>query len=103
MGTIANLASWFQATDVTAIVRIYKSFARLIPGILDQGILVSEVDAAQEARTIVRLAKYPPTGNQGISDQGPHTGYRSHGARHATEYAPWANGDIIICPSIESL
>jgi 2-keto-3-deoxy-L-rhamnonate aldolase RhmA len=53
METIANLASWFQATNVTAIVRIHKSFAHLIPGILDQGIMgiqVSEVETAQEAR-----------------------------------------------------
>jgi 2-keto-3-deoxy-L-rhamnonate aldolase RhmA len=59
METIANLASWFQATNVTAIVRIHKSFAHLIPGILDQGIMgiqVSEVETAQEARAIVRLA-----------------------------------------------
>ena len=106
METIANMASWFQATNVSAIVRIHKSFAHLIPGILDQGIMgiqVSEVETAQEARAIVRLAKYPPIGNRGISGQGPHTGYKSYGARHATEYAPWANENIIICPSIESL
>ena len=75
METIANLASWFQATNVTAIVRIHKSFAHLIPGILDQGIMgiqVSEVETAREARAIVRLAKYPPIGNRGISGQG-HT------------------------------
>src|SRR5690242_15107919 len=104
--TIANLASWFQATNVTAIVRLHKSFAHLIPGILDQGIMgiqVSEVDTAEEARAIARLAKYPPIGNRGISGQGPHTGYKSYGARHATEYSPWANDNIIICPSIESL
>jgi len=106
METIANLASWFQATNVSAIVRIHKSFAHLIPGILDQGIMgiqVSEVENAEEARAIVRLAKYPPIGNRGISGQGPHTGYKSYGPRHATEYAPWANENIIICPSIESL
>ncbi len=67
------------------------------------GIQVSEVETAEEARAIVRLAKYPPIGNRGISGQGPHTGYKSYGARHATEYAPWANENIIICPSIESL
>jgi hypothetical protein len=91
------LASWFQATNVFAIVRIHKSFAHLIPGILDQGITgiqVSEVDTAEEARAIVRLAKYPPIGNRGISGQGPHTGYKSYGARHATEYAPWANENM---------
>ena len=50
METIADLASWFQATDVSAIVRIHKSFAHLIPGILDQGIMgiqISEVDNAE--------------------------------------------------------
>ena len=67
------------------------------------GIQVSEVDNAEEARAIVRLAKYPPIGNRGISGQGPHTGYKSYGARHATEYAPWANENIILCPSIKSL
>jgi 2-keto-3-deoxy-L-rhamnonate aldolase RhmA len=106
METIASLASWFQATNVSAIVRLHKSFAHLIPGVLDQGIMgiqVSEVENAEEARAIVRLAKYPPIGNRGISGQGPHTGYQSYGRRHASEYAPWANDNIIVCPSIESL
>jgi 2-keto-3-deoxy-L-rhamnonate aldolase RhmA len=92
-----------QATDVTAIVCIYRSFAHLI---LDQGIMgirVSEVETAEEARAIVRLAKYPPIGNRSISGQGPHTGYRSYDARRATEYVPWANRNIIISPSIESI
>ena len=31
METIANLASWFQATNVSPIVRLHKSFAHLIP------------------------------------------------------------------------
>lgn len=104
--TIADLAGWFQATDVSAIVRIHKSFTYLIPAILDQGIMgvqVSEVDNAEEARAIVREAKYPPIGNRGISGQGMHTGYRSYGARHASAYAPWANANIIVCVSIESL
>ena len=100
--TIADLAGWFQATDVSAIVRIHKSR----PAILDQGIMgvqVSEVDNAEEARAIAREAKYPPIGNRGIPGQGMHTGYKSYGARHATEYAPWANANIIVCVSIESL
>ncbi len=104
--TIADLAGWFQATDVSAIVRIHKSFTYLIPAILDQGIMgvqVSEVDNADEARAIVRNAKYPPIGDRGLSGQGMHTGYKSHGARHATEYAPWANANVIVCVAIESL
>ena len=103
--TIADLAGWFQATDVSAIVRIHKSFTYLIPAILDQGIMgiqVSEVDNAEEARAIAQVAKYPPIGDRGISGQGMHTGYRSYGARHASEYAPWANANIIVCVSIEA-
>ena len=104
--TIADLAGWFQATNVSAIVRIHKSFTHLIPAILDQGIMgvqVSEVDNAEEAQAIVREAKFPPIGHRGISGQGMHTGYRSYGARHASEYAPWANANIIVCVSIESI
>ena len=104
--TIADLAGWFQATDVSPIVRIHKSSTHLIPAILDQGIMgiqVSEVDNAEEARAIVREAKYPPIGNRGISGQGMHTGYKSYGARHGSEYAPWANANIIVCPAIATL
>ena len=94
--TIADLAGWFQATDVSAIVRIHKSFTHLIPAVLDQGIMgiqVSEVDNPEEARALAREAKYPPIGNRGISGQGMHTGYKSYGARHASDYAPWANAN----------
>lgn len=104
--TIANLAVWFQGTNVSPIVRIHKSCTHLIPGILDQGIMgiqVSEVDNAEEARTVVQEAKYSPIGNRGLSGQGPHTYYKRYGASHDTEYVPWANENIIICPSIESL
>ena len=63
METIADLAGWFQATDVSAIVRIHKSFTHLIPAILDQGIMgiqVSDVETVEEARAIVDVAKVIP-------------------------------------------
>jgi 2-keto-3-deoxy-L-rhamnonate aldolase RhmA len=104
--TIADLAAWFAATDVSPIVRIHKTFLHLIPGMLDQGIMgiqISDVDNAEEARAIVQVAKYPPIGNRGISQMGPHTGYKSYGGRYHAEYSPWANDNIISCPSIESL
>src|SRR5260370_33879623 len=64
--TIADLAGWFQATDVSAIGRIHKSFTHLIPAILDQaiiGVQVSNVDNVEEPRALVREAKYPSIGN----------------------------------------
>jgi 2-keto-3-deoxy-L-rhamnonate aldolase RhmA len=104
--TIADLAGWFAATEVSAIVRIHKAFIHLIPALLDQGIMgiqISGVDNAEEARAIAQEAKYPPIGNRGISQMGPHTGYKGYGSRYHAEYSPWANENIIICPSIESL
>lgn len=104
--TIADLAGWFQATDVSAIVRIHKAFTHLIPAILDQGIMgiqVSEVDSVGEARAIVAEAKYPPIGRRRIAGAEMHTGYCNHGTPHAAECAPRANANIIVCVSIESL
>jgi 2-keto-3-deoxy-L-rhamnonate aldolase RhmA len=104
--TIADLAGWFAATRVSPIVRIHKAFMHTIPALLDQGIMgiqISGVDNADEARAIAREAKYPPIGGRGISQMGPHTGYKSYGNRYQAEYAPWANENVIICPSIESL
>ncbi|HEV7822868.1 MAG TPA: aldolase/citrate lyase family protein [Burkholderiales bacterium] len=104
--TIADLAGWFAATRVSPIVRIHKAFMHTIPALLDQGamgIQISGVDNAEEARAIAQEAKYPPIGNRGISQMGPHTGYKSYGSRYLAEYAPWANENLIICPSIESL
>ena len=78
--TIANLAAWFAATDVSPIVRIPKAFIHYIPLLLDQdimGIQISGVDNADEARAIVQEAKYPPIGHREISGMGPHTGYKS--------------------------
>ena len=87
-------------------MRIHKAFVHHIPLMLDQGIMgiqISGVENAEEARAIVREAKYPPIGHRGMSGMGPHTGYRSYGNRYQTEYAPWANENVILCPSIESL
>ena len=51
--TVANLAGWFRASDVSPIVRIHKSFTFPISANPNQGIMgvqVSEVDSAEEAR-----------------------------------------------------
>lgn len=106
METLANLAEWFTATGVSPIVRMHKVYLHLIPGILDQGIMgiqVSCIDNAEEARALVQEAKYPPIGNRGISQMGSHTGYKGYGNRYQAEYAPWANDNVIICASLESL
>jgi hypothetical protein len=41
METLADLAGWVQTTDVSAIVRIHKSYMHRVAAILDQGIVAS--------------------------------------------------------------
>ena len=79
METIANLASWFQATNVTAIVRIHKSFAHLIPGILDQGIMGIQVSEVENAK---RGARDRPPGEVS-ADREP--GHFRPGAAHGIQ------------------
>src|SRR5215510_1351700 len=50
METIADLAAWFAATEISPIVRLHKAFMHTIPGILDQGIMgiqISEVETVE--------------------------------------------------------
>src|SRR5688572_33285439 len=89
--TIADLAGWFAATNVSPIVRIHKAFIHHIPLMLDQGIMgiqISGVDNAEEARAIVQEAKYPPIGNRGMSGMGPHTGYKAMETANKTNTPP---------------
>src|SRR4029453_7722662 len=65
--TIADLAGWFAATNVSPIVRIHKGLIHHIPLRLDQGMMGTEirgVENAEEARAIVREAKSPPIGSR---------------------------------------
>jgi 2-keto-3-deoxy-L-rhamnonate aldolase RhmA len=75
LDTIADLAGWFQATNVSAIVRIHKSFTYLIPAILDQGIMgiqVSEVGRRGVAASCRRISADRQSRHLGA---GMHTGY----------------------------
>ena len=105
--TIANLAAWFAATDVSPIVRIHKAFVHYIPLLLDQGIMgiqISGVDNADEARAIVQEAKYPPIGHRGMSGMGLHTGTKAMAPRTkpSTASGPTTSSSALI-ESLEGL
>ncbi|MBN9489011.1 MAG: hypothetical protein J0H44_17375 [Alphaproteobacteria bacterium] len=83
--TIADLAGWFQATNVSAIVRIHKSFTHLVPAILDQGIMgiqVSDVDTVEEARASASRARSTLRGRCAHADLAMPLRFSS---AHATE------------------
>ena len=91
---------------MSPIVRIHKSFAHLIPTILDHGIMgiqISEVKTPRRPAPSCGKPSIRRSATAESSGPGMHTAYKSYGARHASEYAPWANANIIICPSIETI
>lgn len=78
-------------TNISAMIRIHKSIAHLIPVMLGRGsigIQVSEVENAEAARAVVRLGKYPPIRHRGVSSQG-----RIRHEPAAVPPAPSADGD----------
>ena len=104
--TIADLAGWFAATEVSPIVRIHKAFIHQIPPcwIKASWAYRSRMSTTRKKRapscrkpSIRRseIAEFPRWARIRVT--------RAMETATTTEYSPWANDNIIICPSIESL
>ena len=63
------------------------------------GIVCPNVETSEQAQELVRLAKYDPLGERGVSFTRPHTGYRKV---NALEYMESANLDTILICQMES-
>lgn len=63
------------------------------------GIVCPNVETPEQARELVRLAKYAPMGERGVSLTRPHTGYQKVSA---PEYMERANRDTMIICQMES-
>src|SRR5687768_1212257 len=62
---ISDLMGWFKATDVAPFVRVPQRMYHFIARTLDAGalgIMMPNVESADEAREIIRAAKYAPLG-----------------------------------------
>lgn len=63
------------------------------------GIVCPNVETVEEAKELVRLAKYAPRGERGVSLTRPHTGYHSI---DALSYMEQANNDTMLICQMES-
>lgn len=63
------------------------------------GIVCPNVESVEQAKELVRLAKYMPLGERGVSLTRPHTGYRKV---NAAEYMEQANRDTLLICQMES-
>ncbi len=75
---ISSLLAGFQGSSCTPIVRVPAMRRDIVTPLLDLGvggIMVPNVETAEEARLCVELTKYPPLGSRGLSLSRPHTGF----------------------------
>lgn len=99
---VSNIIAAARGAGIAVIVRVPEIRREAIMKPLDSGasgLLVPMVDTPEQAREIVRLAKYPPAGNRGAALRRAHNVY----ARvDAVEYLAKANNDTFLAVQAES-
>jgi 2-dehydro-3-deoxyglucarate aldolase/4-hydroxy-2-oxoheptanedioate aldolase len=77
---VADLMAWFKATPIAPFVRVPQGLYHFIARTLDAGalgVMVANVETADQAREIVNAAKYAPLGGRGVGLGLAHTDYRN--------------------------
>ena len=100
--TISNLIAAARGAGVLTVVRIPEIRRETILKPLDcgaAGLLVPQVNTAQQAKEIMVHAKYPPLGNRGVALSRPHSLYARP---KAGEYLAQANEATFIAVQAES-
>ncbi|KAF7595964.1 hypothetical protein BBP40_004110 [Aspergillus hancockii] len=100
-GSMHSSTAGIAALEVSPLVRLRMTHPDLIKRALDagaHGVVVPQISAAEEARTVVSHAKFPP---QGLRGQGSAFPAIAHGIDNTT-YLKTANETLITCLQIES-
>ena len=99
---ISNLVAAARGAEIAVIVRIPEIRRETILKPLDSGaagLLVPQVETAEQARQIIHHAKYPPMGQRGVGLRRAHSLY---GRFDAGEYLRQANEQTLIIVQAES-
>jgi 2-dehydro-3-deoxyglucarate aldolase/4-hydroxy-2-oxoheptanedioate aldolase len=99
---IADLLSWFQATDITPFVRVPQGLYHFIARTMDAGalgVMVGNVETGEQAKSIVDAVKYAPAGKRGVGLGTAHTDYQQPDAQ---AYFDFANRNTTVICQIES-
>jgi 2-keto-3-deoxy-L-rhamnonate aldolase RhmA len=100
--TVSDLISAARGADIAPVVRIPEIRRETILKPLDSGaagLLVPQVNTAEQAREIIFHAKYPPEGNRGVALRRAHSGYRRV---TPSEYLKEANTETFIAVQAET-
>lgn len=99
---IADLMAWSKAAPFAPFVRVPQGRYHFLARVMDAGalgVMVGNVETAEEARSIVEAVKYGPEGRRGVGLGTAHTDYRmpDPGA-----YFKEANESSVVICQIES-
>lgn len=99
---IADLAAWMKATDVAPFVRVPQRLYHFMARAMDAGMLgvmIGNVETAEQAKQIVDAVKYAPLGKRGL---GLGTAHNDYVAPNTVEYLRKANENTTVICQIES-
>lgn len=100
--TVSNIIAAARGAGISVIVRIPEIRRATILKPLDSGaagLLVPQVNTVDQAKEIIKHAKYPPAGDRGVALRRAHSLY---GKPAAAEYLKQANEDTFIAVQAES-
>ncbi len=100
---VADIISWFRATDIATIVRVPENLYHYLAGVLDagaSGVQVASVETGEQARAVVSAVKYAPMGNRGLGLTAAHSDFRTP---KASEYLPFMNRDTLVITQVETV
>ncbi len=75
---VADLIAWFKATPIAPFVRVPQPFYHFLARTMDAGalgIMIPNVESADQARACVDAIKYAPLGKRGVGLGTAHTDY----------------------------
>lgn len=99
---IADMIAWLKATDVAPFVRVPQGLYHFIARVMDAGalgVMVANVETAEQAAKIVGAAKYAPLGFRGL---GLGTAHNDYVQPDTVPYLKYANENTTVICQIES-
>jgi 2-dehydro-3-deoxyglucarate aldolase len=90
-----------EANDIVPLVRVGENNANLIKRVMDAGaygVIVPNINSAQEAKAAVNAVKYPPVGTRGV---GLYRAQR-YGTRFE-DYKKWLSEESVVIIQIEHI
>ena len=103
MDRVFDLLAWAKAATFTPMVRVPQGKYHFLARVLDagaMGVMIGNVETAEEAAEIVSFCKYPPTGRRGVGLGTAHNDYSM--PTDPAAYLAQANENVIVICQIES-